>query len=56
MTKAEQDFELEKDVRCVCGGLIARLVTGGVQVKCRRCKRLIVVPLVKNWEDEEDRE
>lgn len=33
------------DVRCLCGNLVARLVKGGVELKCRRCKRLVVVPL-----------
>ncbi len=31
-------------VRCICGALIARLVPGGVELKCRRCKRTQVVP------------
>jgi hypothetical protein len=33
------------DCRCVCGSLVARLVSGGVELKCRRCKRTLVVPL-----------
>lgn len=33
------------DCRCVCGSLVARLVNGGVELKCRRCKRVLVVPL-----------
>ena len=33
------------DCRCPCGSLLARLVPGGVEVKCRRCKRTVVVPL-----------
>jgi hypothetical protein len=27
------------DCRCVCGSLLARLVDGGVELFCRRCKR-----------------
>jgi len=27
------------DCRCVCGSLLARLVGGGVELFCRRCKR-----------------
>ncbi len=34
-----------QDVRCGCGNLLARLVPGGVELKCRRCKRAVVVPL-----------
>jgi hypothetical protein len=31
--------------RCDCGSLLARLVAGGVEIKCRRCKRTHVIPL-----------
>ncbi len=33
-----------EDARCLCGGLVARLVDGGVELKCRRCRRILVVP------------
>jgi phage FluMu protein Com len=36
-----------KPLRCHCGNLLARLVPGGVEIKCRRCKRTIVIPLEK---------
>ena len=32
------------DYRCHCGSLLARVVTGGVELKCRRCKRTMLVP------------
>lgn len=35
-------------VRCVCGGLLARRLPNGVELKCRRCKRVVMV-----WFDEE---
>jgi hypothetical protein len=35
-----------KPFRCHCGSLLARLVPEGVELKCRRCKRRIVVHLV----------
>jgi hypothetical protein len=35
----------ESDLRCGCGSLLARIVTGAVELKCRRCKRLWRVPL-----------
>lgn len=38
----------EKPFRCLCGSLLARLVTGGVELKCRRCKRCIIVPLAED--------
>ena len=34
-----------EDCRCFCGSLLARVVPGGVEVKCRRCKRTLVLPL-----------
>jgi len=33
------------DLRCGCGNLLARLVSGGVELKCRRCKRTVMLPL-----------
>ena len=33
-------------LRCACGSLLARLVEEGVELKCRRCKRTIVIPLI----------
>jgi hypothetical protein len=35
----------EDDCRCLCGNLLARLVADGVELKCRRCKRTVVIPL-----------
>ena len=35
----------EPECRCLCGSLLARLVEGGVELKCRRCKRTHVLPL-----------
>jgi len=35
-------------MRCSCGNLLARLVVGGVELKCRRCKRTVVLPLGGN--------
>lgn len=37
--------EKAPEVRCACGALVARLVRGGVELRCRRCKRTMVVPL-----------
>lgn len=30
-------------LRCACGSLLARRVQGGIELKCRRCKRLLVL-------------
>ena len=32
-------------LRCACGSLLAKRVPEGVQLKCRRCKAMTVVPL-----------
>jgi phage FluMu protein Com len=34
----------ETSLRCGCGSLLARVVADGVELKCRRCKRHVVVP------------
>jgi len=31
--------------RCLCGRLLARLVASGVEIKCHRCQRIVVLPL-----------
>jgi hypothetical protein len=35
------------DRRCGCGKLAARVTTQGVEIKCSRCKRVIIV----SWND-----
>ena len=44
---SRQDFVLavrdEDALRCCCGSLLARLVPAGVELKCRRCKRKLIV-------------
>jgi hypothetical protein len=32
-------------LRCDCGSLLARYVGGQVELKCRRCKRTVLVPI-----------
>ena len=34
----------QRDVRCECGRLMARRTSAGIELKCRRCKRVVVVP------------
>ena len=33
------------ECRCTCGSLLARLVDGAVELKCRRCKLILLLPL-----------
>jgi len=30
--------------RCLCGSLLARVTHQGIELKCRKCKRLHVIP------------
>ncbi|CAI4030890.1 hypothetical protein DNFV4_01322 [Nitrospira tepida] len=30
-----------EDIRCNCGQLVARWVNGSIEVKCKRCRRLV---------------
>lgn len=32
-------------LRCACGSLLARYVAGAIELKCRRCKRTVLVPI-----------
>jgi phage FluMu protein Com len=37
----------DRELRCACGSLMARVVGVGLELKCRRCKRIVVVPLAR---------
>ncbi|HXG20536.1 MAG TPA: hypothetical protein VNN62_15860 [Methylomirabilota bacterium] len=39
------------ECRCCCGNLLARLCAEGVELKCRRCKRMVLIPwqTVTTW-------
>ncbi|MBI5777145.1 MAG: hypothetical protein HY444_07120 [Nitrospirae bacterium] len=32
------------ECRCLCGQLLARWVAGGIQLKCKRCRRVMTIP------------
>ena len=38
------------DERCHCGSLVAKLSPKGVEILCRRCKRIHVIP----WSEERE--
>ena len=51
------DRERETDeARCVCGSLLARVTPSGVEVKCRRCKRVILIPFAPDEPEREPRQ
>jgi phage FluMu protein Com len=31
--------------RCLCGNLLAKITPRGIELKCRKCKRLQVIPV-----------
>ena len=31
------------DVRCRCGQLVARWAEAGIEIKCKRCRRLVTI-------------
>ena len=34
-----------RDERCECGNLLAKLSDTTVEIKCRRCKRIHIIPI-----------
>ena len=38
--------------RCACGSLLAKKVEDGIEVKCRRCKRIVLIRYadIENWD------
>ena len=43
--------ELDRETRCECGQLIAKVQTDGIQLKCKRCKRIVMIPFasIEGW-------
>ncbi|MDO8612372.1 MAG: hypothetical protein Q7R32_06060 [Dehalococcoidia bacterium] len=33
-----------REERCLCGNLIAKVSPAGIQIRCRRCKRIWHIP------------
>ena len=34
---------LPEPYRCECGNLLAKMASEGIEVKCRRCKRIVLI-------------
>jgi phage FluMu protein Com len=45
--KAATDQPNAHEVRCECGSLVAKLLGSAIELKCRRCKRLALIPLAE---------
>ena len=41
----------KNETRCECGQLIAKVLSQGLELKCKRCKRIVVIPfaLIEDW-------
>jgi tRNA(Ile2) C34 agmatinyltransferase TiaS len=39
------------ETRCECGQLIAKVVGQGLELKCKRCKRIVMIPFtsIQGW-------
>ncbi|WHZ26133.1 MAG: hypothetical protein OJF51_000928 [Nitrospira sp.] len=48
----ERDQALE--TRCECGQLIAKVCGQGLELKCKRCKRIVIIPFssIEGWGNE----
>lgn len=49
-----QQFADEQEIRCLCRNLVAKSVPGGIEIKCRRCKRFMTLPLGAKVPEEDD--
>jgi phage FluMu protein Com len=45
------DASPSNETRCECGQLIAKVRGQGLELKCKRCKRIIVIPFaaIEGW-------
>lgn len=43
-TEGKGIVEEYSEARCECGQLVAKLGINGVELKCKRCKRLVSIP------------
>ena len=45
------DRSQSSETRCECGQLIAKVVGGGLELKCKRCKRIVIIPFasIQGW-------
>lgn len=40
-----------QETRCECGQLIAKVRGRGIELKCKRCKRIVIIPFssIEGW-------
>jgi phage FluMu protein Com len=45
--KEGRSDEQSDEIRCDCGQLVARWYEAGIQIKCKRCRRLVSIPFAE---------
>ena len=43
MISPGNQLDLPEPHRCECGNLLAKMAPNGIEVKCRRCKRIVLL-------------
>lgn len=40
-----------QETRCECGQLMAKICGQGLELKCKRCKRIVIIPFssIEGW-------
>jgi phage FluMu protein Com len=52
MERAEGQAE---EARCLCGRLLARLTAAGIELKCARCRRVVLIDWSRVRDEREPR-
>jgi hypothetical protein len=39
------------DLRCACSNLLARIVAEGIELRCRRCRRYMVIKVPRDAQE-----
>ena len=52
MISPGNQLALPEQCRCECGNLLAKMAPDGIEVKCRRCKRIVLIrfPDIEGYE------
>lgn len=50
-TKPDMKLCHSDETRCECGQLMAKVRGRGIELKCKRCKRIVVIPFssIEGW-------
>jgi len=50
-TPAQGHFGCGSEARCECGQLMAKLRQDGIELKCKRCRRIVLLPFagIEGW-------